>query len=83
MYESLISLHHSEIVLWNRPRRTSALGTTEPLGPLKPFQLPRLFSFWIMAEQIEHEVLVCDNGTGFVKCGFAGEVKQILLIFQT
>ena len=30
-----------------------------------------------MAEQIEHEVLVCDNGTGFVKCGFAGEVKQI------
>ena len=22
-----------------------------------------------------HEVVVCDNGTGFVKCGFAGEVS--------
>ena len=31
---------------------------------------------WIsMADVLEHEVLVCDNGTGFVKCGFAGEVR--------
>jgi hypothetical protein len=38
-----------------------------------------------MAEQVEHEVLVCDNGTGFVKCGFAGEVQtnMFLLMFQT
>ena len=30
-----------------------------------------------MADVLEHEVLVCDNGTGFVKCGFAGEVRQL------
>ena len=34
-----------------------------------------------MAE-VEHEVLVCDNGTGFVKCGFAGEVRTLFYIRQ-
>ena len=68
-----------------KPNNAHATGKICQLGSKRVFLSDHniqtinlvFFGFTIMAAEIEHEVLVCDNGTGFVKCGFAGEVRLL------